>query len=66
MSKEMFFIREEMINVVEYYSHLSMKKKSHKLSKKQKKQLTETRDRLLNLGEIGILWAGLATEILSA
>lgn len=64
MSKELFKIRESLINVVEYYSNREYNGK--KLSKEQRKQLTEARDRLNCFGEIGLLWAGLATEILSA
>lgn len=65
MSKELFAIRESLINIVEFYSHREYE--THKkLSKEQRKQLTEVRDRLNCFGEIGVLWAGLATEILSA
>lgn len=64
MSKELYQIREGLINVVEFYSYREYNGK--KLSKEQRKQLTEVRDRLNCFGEIGVLWAGLATEILSA
>lgn len=64
MSKELFKIRESLINVVEFYSHREYN--GLKLSKDQRQQLTEVRDRLNCFGEIGVLWAGLATEILSA
>ena len=64
MSKELFKIRESLINVVEFYSHREYN--GLKLSSEQRQQLTEVRDRLNCFGEIGLLWAGLATEILSA
>ena len=64
MSKELFQIRESLINVVEFYSNREYNGK--KLSKPQREQLTEVRDRLLCFGKFGILWAGIATEILSA
>ena len=64
MSKELFKIRESLINVVEFYSHREYN--GLKLSSEQRQQLTEVRDRLNCFGEIGVLWAGLATEILSA
>lgn len=64
MSKEMYKLREGLINQVEFYS--CMEYHGHKLSHEQKEQLTEVRDRLNCFGELGVLWAGLATEILSA
>lgn len=64
MSKELYNIRESLINVVEFYSHRKYELKKNKLSKVQKKDLTEARDRLRMFGEIGNLWADFADEIL--
>ena len=66
MSKELFQIRESLINIVEFYSHRKYTLKKNRLSKEQRKQLTEVRDRLNCFGEIGQMWAGFANEILSA
>lgn len=66
MSKELFKIRESLINVVEFYSYREYELGKNSLSDEQRQQLTEVRDRLNCFGEIGLLWAGLATEILSA
>lgn len=64
MSKELFKIRESLINIVEYYSCREYNGK--KLSDEQREQLTEVKNRLLCFGELGVLWASLANEILSA
>ena len=64
MSKELFKIRESLIEVVEFYAHREYN--GLKLSKEQREQLTETKNRLLCFGKFGILWAGIADEILSA
>ena len=65
MSKEMFLRREGLINIVEFYSHRKYALKKNNLSKEQRKQLTEVKNRLLCFGEVGKMWANFAQEILA-
>lgn len=64
MPKDLFKIRESLIEVVEFYSWREYNGKT--LSTEQRKQLTDVKNRLLCFGEMGVLWASLANEILSA
>ena len=65
MPKDLMILRESLINVVEFYSHKLYTEKK-KLSKRQREQLEDVKNRLLCFGKYGVLWASLANEILSA
>lgn len=56
-------LRDGLIEVVEYFSHITSQ--GQKLCERQIEQLKETRDRLYTFGEIGINWAQLANEIIN-
>ena len=66
MPKELFKIRENLIEIVEYYSHRKYALKKSELSPDQRRQLTDVKNRLLCFGKFGIMWAEFADEILRA